>query len=61
MVAMMGRYGSGWGGAGAIMWLFMALFWLGLLALIVRLLPRSDHGSAHATGPAEAPGQVLGG
>lgn len=42
---MMGWYGSGMGGAGPFMWMFMGLFWIALIGLIiwlvVKLLPGS--------------------
>lgn len=64
---MMGWYGSGWGGMGAFMWVFMAMFWVGLIVLIVwlvsRLLPGSGRGDAASSGPGpgqlESPEQVL--
>jgi putative membrane protein len=62
----MGWYGSGWGGATAIMWIFMGLFWIALLVLIgwlvVRLLPGSSSGHGRvssAAGQVESPEQVL--
>lgn len=64
---MMGWYGSGMGGAGAFMWLFMGLFWIALIGLIVwlvvKLLPGSstNQRTTPAVGgvPGESPEQVL--
>jgi putative membrane protein len=64
---MMGWYGSGMGGAGPFMWVFMGLFWIALIGLIVwlviRLLPGSGanhrHQASVAAGPAESPEQAL--
>ena len=64
---MMGWYGSGMGGAGPFMWMFMGLFWMALIGLIiwlvVKLLPGSN-GNQRTTavggvGPVESPEQVL--
>lgn len=62
---MMGWYGSGWGGMAPFMWVLMALFWVGLIVLIVwlvsRLLPGGgrDHTSVGGAGQRESPEEVL--
>lgn len=64
---MMGWYGSGMGGIGPFMWVFMGLFWIALIGLIVwlviRLLPGSGTGHRPqvgvGAGPAESPEQAL--
>lgn len=63
---MMDWYGSGMGGAGAFMWMFMGLFWIALIGLIiwlvVKLLPSSANQRstpAVGVGPVESPEQVL--
>lgn len=64
---MMGWYGSGMGGAGPFMWMFMGLFWIALIGLIiwlvVKLLPGSsgNHRTTLPGGPVpgESPEQVL--
>lgn len=64
---MMGWYGSGMGGTGIVLWMFMGLFWIGLIALIiwlvVKLLPGSDASPSAPPGftaaPGESPEQVL--
>lgn len=64
---MMGWYGSGMGGWGPFMWLFMGLFWVALIGLIVwlvaRLLPgpgaRPQGSVGIGGGPVESPEQVL--
>jgi putative membrane protein len=66
-MTMMGWYGSGMGGAGPFMWMFMGLFWIALIGLIIwlviKLLPGS--GANHRTtptvgaGPVESPEQTL--
>ena len=59
---MMGWYGSGMGGAGPFMWLFMGLFWIALIGLIiwlvVKLLPGSQREPAHHTGRGGTAGGV---
>ena len=64
---MMGWYGSGMGGAGPFIWMFMGLFWIALIGLIiwlvVKLLPGSSanqhSGPAAGVGLGEPPEQVL--
>ncbi len=63
---MMDWYGSGMGGAGAFMWMFMGLFWIALIGLIiwlvVKLLPSSANQRSTpvvGVGPVESPEQVL--
>jgi putative membrane protein len=64
---MMGWYGSGMGGAGPFMWMFMGVFWIALIGLIIwlviKLLPGSsanDHNRPNVgVGPGESPEQVL--
>ncbi len=64
---MMGWYGSGMGGVGPFMWLFMGLFWIALIGLIiwlvVKLLPGSNDKPrpmpAVGSGPGESPEQML--
>ncbi len=60
----MGWYGSGWGGAGAFMWLFMGVFWIALIGvivwLVVRLLPGSGQaGASRGAGQVESAEQLL--
>ncbi|MCU0279222.1 MAG: hypothetical protein MUE31_10065 [Candidatus Nanopelagicales bacterium] len=60
---MMGWYGSGMGGAGPFMWMFMGLFWLALIGLIiwlvVKLLPGSTTNQRNTPVSGESPEQVL--
>ncbi|MGB7980254.1 MAG: hypothetical protein WCF36_05625 [Candidatus Nanopelagicales bacterium] len=62
---MMDWYGWGMGGMGPFMWVFMGLFWLGLIGLIIWLVTRLLPGpgtSGHRggpPGPVESPEQVL--
>jgi putative membrane protein len=64
---MMGWYGSGMGGAGPFMWMFMGLFWIALIGLIiwlvVKLLPGSGANQssrpAVGVGPGESPEAIL--
>ena len=63
---MMGWYGSGMGGAGAFMWMFMGLFWIALIGLIIGLVVKLLPGSANprpapsaGVAPGESPEQVL--
>ena len=64
---MMGWYGSGMGGVGPFLWVFMVLFWLALIGLIVwlvvKLLPGSNRDQrttpAGGVGPTESPEQAL--
>ena len=65
-MTMMGWYGSGMGGAGAFMWMFMGLFWIALIGLIIWLVVKLLPGSANprstpavGAGPGELPVQVL--
>jgi putative membrane protein len=66
-MTMMGWYGSGMGGAGPFMWMFMGLFWIALIGLIiwlvVKLLPGSGANQrttpTYGAGPVESPEQVL--
>jgi putative membrane protein len=66
-MTMMGWYGSGMGGAGPFMWMFMGVFWIALIGLIiwlvVKLLPGSGANqrttSLGGAGPVESPEQVL--
>jgi len=62
---MMGWYDGGhMGGYAPVMWIFMLLFWVALIALIVflavRLFPSDKHPTGAApTGVQETPAQIL--
>ena len=66
-MTMMDWYGSGMGGAGLFVWMFMGLFWIVLIGLIiwlvVKLLPSSrtnQSGTPTAgVGPGESPERAL--
>jgi putative membrane protein len=64
---MMDWYGNGMGGGGSLIWVFMVMFWVALIALVVflvvKLLPGStghvDLPTASNATAVEAPEQVL--
>lgn len=64
---MMDWYGNGMGGGGSLIWVFMVMFWVALIALVVflvvKLLPGSARHAESPTGPhppaVETPEQVL--
>ena len=61
---MMGWYGSGMGGWGPFMWMFMGLFWIALIGLIiwlvVKLLPGSGANQPQHADVRRGPGGVPG-